>query len=119
MTEGGVNTWLEHWVARQGRGKLPLMLTDPPTNPGMTDIHKVSSNKGKKRIEWVDPDDDGDDDGEVDADKVSNGGESTEQPQKSPLPAGTDSKPFVGGPPHTLGLCRDAQSPPQVSQNAI
>jgi hypothetical protein len=97
MTEATVNKWLEHWVARQGRGRLPLILIDPSTSSVSKDVSKGSNKKGKKRIEWVDPDDDADD--VVDGDTTSNGGESTGQSPGTPLPHGQHSGRVPGGPP--------------------
>ena len=90
MTEAAVNTWLEHWVGRQGRGKLPLMLIDPSTHPGVKAVPQTSSNKGKKRMDWVEPDDNADD--EVNEDDTSNGGEQSGERSESPAPSGTYSE---------------------------
>lgn len=97
MTEAAVNTWLEHWVARQGRGKLPLMLIDPSTHPGFKDVPKASGNKGKKRMEWVEPDDNAD--GEIDEDDLGNGAESSGERSVSTARSGTHSERQPGGPP--------------------
>jgi hypothetical protein len=97
MTEAAVNTWLEHWVGRQGRGKLPLMLIDPSTHPGVKAVPQTSSNKGKKRMDWVEPDDNADD--EVNEDDTSNGGEQSGERSESPAPSGTYSERQSGGPP--------------------
>jgi hypothetical protein len=95
--EAAVNTWLEHWVGRQGRGKLPLMLIDPSTHPGVKAVPQTSSNKGKKRMDWVEPDDNADD--EVNEDDTSNGGEQSGERSESPAPSGTYSERRSGGPP--------------------
>jgi hypothetical protein len=97
MTEAAVNTWLEHWVARQGRGKLPLMLIDPSTDPSFKTVPGASSKKGKKRMEWVEPDDNADDG--VDEDDASNGGERSGERSASAAPSGTYSEHLPGGPP--------------------
>lgn len=97
MTEEDIITWLEHWLSRQGRGKLPLMLIDPSTNLGRKTVPKVSTNKGKKRMEWVEPDDDSDED--IDGDGVDNEGELAGGPRTSPAPSGTYSERIPNGPP--------------------
>jgi hypothetical protein len=97
MTEEAIITWLEHWYSRQGRGKLPLMLIDPSTNPGKKTVPKASNSKGKKRMEWVEPDDGSD--GDTDGDGAGNEGESAEDPRTSPAPSGTYSEQVPDGPP--------------------
>jgi hypothetical protein len=97
MTDMAINAWLEHWVSRQGRGKLPLMLIDPSTNSGKKEVPKASRNKGKKPIKWVDPDDGSDED--IEEDGAGNEGELDGEREASPAPFGMYTENIQDGPP--------------------
>jgi len=105
MNEAAVNAWLTHWVARQGRGKLPLVLTQPSNASVLKGVPTGSSKKGKKRMEWVEPDSEVGGEGEEHGGSDRDGSqispdvaEATGNPRSSFPPSGTVSEALPDGP---------------------
>lgn len=80
MMEDAVNIWLKHWYGRQQRSKHPLILKDPARGNAANKDHPKGRGWGKKRIDWVEPDDVNQEAGEDDTDdrEQVNGGDTSD-----------------------------------------
>ena len=82
MMEASVNAWLKHWLSRQTKGWCPLILKDPSGDKTPTNRPQQCCNGKEHRIEYVEPNNNGDGDVEDDREDA----DATPDESKNPPP---------------------------------